>query len=332
MTDAVELSQTVGRIIDSYVAIHDDILAPSTWQAIRRVVPVPGIFEAIPYDAHAQALLMLREDLRNVGAEAAALLASAGPQLPHSRFLAELRPYCLALDDSIARLSAICRQMADKANGAQGPSYAQYQHELAEYHKSIATYTALGERLNETWRAAALDSPPMSDLSGERARSAKQGNESQTFLTLVGEALTAYHRVHSHGDILHLRGWTGVKDVTASAKYRVLVELDPQPPGFELRMYEFLPFPDQTAVIDVVFKGPELVNIRAQLFFSRIGSTAARRFYSDDLLPQMNSLFGHPTRADDDSAIYTRDRVVGVARFVPGTESVSVYLIDERYV
>ena len=332
MTDAAEPRQMVGRILASYVAIHNDILAPSTWHAIRRVLPVPGIFEAIPYDAHAQALLTLREDLRNAGAEAAALLAAVDPLQPVRRFLAELGPYCLALDDSMARLGAICRQMADKANGAQGPSYSQYQHELAEYDQSIATYTALGERVNEARDAAAFDSPPMSDLPGEHARSAKQGNESQTFLTLVGEALTAYHRVHSHGDILHLRAWTGVKDVTASAKYRVLVELDPQPPGFELRIYEFLPFPDQTAVIDVVFKGPELVNIRAQLFFSRSGSTAARRFYSDDLLPQMNSLFGHPTRADDDSAIYTRDRVVGVARFVPGTESVSVWLTDERYV
>ena len=99
--DALSVAVVANGLLAEYVRIHDDIFARSFWRSIRRIIPIPGIFEAIPYATHANSLAVLRNELRLLRGEAAALEA------PDSR--PSMVRFCMAFETSQPRLTRLHR-------------------------------------------------------------------------------------------------------------------------------------------------------------------------------------------------------------------------------
>ncbi|HMP07560.1 MAG TPA: hypothetical protein PJ982_14520, partial [Lacipirellulaceae bacterium] len=146
------LANAVHRILESYIGIHDNIFGVPWYRAIRRVLPIPGIFERIPYREHRDRLASLAEEMRAIRAQVE-LIAEIRPLRPAERSVCRsLQEYCEALLDSIIRLQAICAEMASKADGHPGPAWSEHQLTLDEYEVSCKQYVLVGERLNVALR------------------------------------------------------------------------------------------------------------------------------------------------------------------------------------
>lgn len=146
------LAQAAYRVLNAYIEVHDNILGVPWYRAIRRVIPIPGVFDRIPYPEHRETLSHLAVDLRAVRDKAQALPARS-LTAAEARFGRSLHEYCDALLDSLVRLQRICLSMAEKAEGHPGPSWAEYQRQLAEYEDSCKRYGRAGEILNADFRA-----------------------------------------------------------------------------------------------------------------------------------------------------------------------------------
>jgi hypothetical protein len=152
-TRVLGLANAAHRVLDSYIAIHDNILGVPWHRAIRRVIPIPGIFDRIPYPEHRDRLATLSAELRGVRDEAEALAVSRELSTAEAHFCRSLQEYSDALLDSIVRLQEICHSMASKADGHPGPTWSEYRRELIEYQGSCKRYMRAGERLNVEFRA-----------------------------------------------------------------------------------------------------------------------------------------------------------------------------------
>lgn len=146
------LAQTAYRVLNSYIEVHDNILGVPWYRAIRPVIPIPGIFDRIPYPDHRETLRHLVVELRAVRDEAQAL-STRSLTAAEARFCRSLHEYCDALLDSLVRLQQICHSMAEKAEGHPGPPWAEYQRRLAEYEDSCKRHVRAGEILNVDFRA-----------------------------------------------------------------------------------------------------------------------------------------------------------------------------------
>jgi hypothetical protein len=63
MDDLSSLGQSANHVLSKYIEVHNDIFGSSLWRTIRRTLPIPGFFQAIPYAAHAATLAQLRFEL-----------------------------------------------------------------------------------------------------------------------------------------------------------------------------------------------------------------------------------------------------------------------------
>lgn len=149
---SLDLANTAQRILDTYIAIHDNILGVPWHRAIRRVIPIPGIFDRIPYSEHRDSLAALAAELLVVRGEAETLASSRALSTTETTFCRVLHEYSDALLDSIVRLQEICHSMASKADGHPGPAWSEYQRKLTEYGDACRRYVRVGERLNVEFR------------------------------------------------------------------------------------------------------------------------------------------------------------------------------------
>ena len=139
------LAQEVNNTLGAYVRVHDAIFAFS----FRKLLPIPGLFEAIDYCAHEQTLQGLAARLRDVSARQ---LPSARPPSESQRaFLDALRNYAVALEDTISRLANISASLCRKSKGEPGYQYDTYQEEVKAYDESVQKYVALGQQLNNLY-------------------------------------------------------------------------------------------------------------------------------------------------------------------------------------
>ena len=152
VTEIRSLAVAANDILTEYVAIHNDIFNSSLSRTIRRLIPIPGLFQAIPYETHAQTLCTLRSKLCSLQQEVAGFRASTNSNPPSAAFLSELQRYCSGLDDTLSRLQALCDQLALRADGAPGPSWRKYKSELEQYEQSRQRYGDIGVRLNDLFR------------------------------------------------------------------------------------------------------------------------------------------------------------------------------------
>jgi hypothetical protein len=176
------------------------------------------------------------------------------------------------------------------------------------------------------------------------------------YLELIGTVLGAFRTVISHGDLVNRVGTLRLTDITELPEWRAIAARDPLPIGFLQRVYQFRDAAVGRGVFDAVFRDSKLVNFRAQLFFGGwFGVRSARQFLRATLIPALKGQLGTEERGDSavgmverrvlalkgqlgteergdqDYCLFLKDRIRAVARYVPGTASVSTYLMDESY-
>lgn len=157
-------------------------------------------------------------------------------------------------------------------------------------------------------------------------------DEALDYLSLMRKTYKAYHNIKSHEEYVLMIGKEKILDVSHFPQYLMMEAADPLPPGFERRMYHFREKSIGGGIMDVVFKGNVLANIRAQLFFRGFfAKKKAKKYLRNTMLPVFKSIFGEPYDSNPDNYWFKSSGVIGTACYVPGTPSVSFYLIDEKY-
>lgn len=144
MSTEKQYALTVNNILPQYIAIHDDILKTS----IRRIIPIPGIFQAIDYGSHSKALFNLESQLMTIIAALTLLKDRKDRPASNIEFAAALENYTRALMDSVTRLKDICEKLYMKSQGESGYDMAVYNKDMDNYKISTKRYYELGDALN----------------------------------------------------------------------------------------------------------------------------------------------------------------------------------------
>lgn len=157
-------------------------------------------------------------------------------------------------------------------------------------------------------------------------------DEALDYLSLMRKSYNGYHDIKSHEECVLIIGKEKILDVSHFPRYLMMEAADPLPPGFERRMYHFKDKLIGGGIMDVVFKGNSLANIRAQLFFRGfLAKRKAKKYLRNTMLPAFKSIFGEPYDSNPDNFRFKSSGIIGTACYVTGTPSVSFYLIDEKY-
>lgn len=157
-------------------------------------------------------------------------------------------------------------------------------------------------------------------------------DEALDYLSLIRKSYNGYHDIKSHDEYVSIIGKGKILDVSHFPQYLMMEAADPLPPGFERRMYHFKVKSIGSGIMDVVFKGNSLANIRAQLFFRDFfAKRNAKKYLRNTMLPTFKSIFGEPYDSNPDNYWFKSSGIIGTACYVSGTPSVSIYLIDEKY-
>ena len=156
MISATTAAQAVNNVRAQFVAIHEEIYGTSLWRTLRRLIPLPGLFEAIPYDKHAVRLGALVHALQGVREDTG---RPRGPNLrpANQDFFAQLDAYVGALLDAMGRLRDICVAMQAKAEGSPGPTFAEYNVAVAAYEAARRDCSRLGGPLQLAFSRAASE-------------------------------------------------------------------------------------------------------------------------------------------------------------------------------
>lgn len=141
----VSQANKVGQILHTYVTIHEDIFAGGLIRTLRRLLPFPGLFEAIDFDKHWRDLESIVRELDEISGEIGS--ANAPPQLS-----VPLRRYSEALFAAVSQLGYITRRLADKRDDPSSYTKRQYKTDLDEYEKAVAEYRSKGEQVNRAFR------------------------------------------------------------------------------------------------------------------------------------------------------------------------------------
>jgi len=137
----------VNDILSRYILVHNAIFKFS----IRKLLPIPGLFKAIDYGSHYQALDNLHSELAQTLEAIAQVRASEPASTNTGAFLAALAEYGSALSDTIGSLRDMCSHLYRKSQGATDYSWATYERDNDAYMASVLRYMALGEHLNSLW-------------------------------------------------------------------------------------------------------------------------------------------------------------------------------------
>jgi hypothetical protein len=151
--DALAIGRATAQALDAYVFVHDAIFGVAWYRAIRRIIPIPGVFDRIPYDEHHDTLERIRGDLQRTSQQAQALLQGKPLDEATANFLLVRERYTAALLDAIRHLTQLCQEMAQKAEGRPGPAWSAYRNSLREYEESQRNYIRLGSDMNAAFSA-----------------------------------------------------------------------------------------------------------------------------------------------------------------------------------
>ena len=139
MDDLIPKSLDVHNILTQYIEIHNDIFKSS----LRKIIPIPGVFQAIDYDKHYSSLSELADELKYI-------ISGVGNQNGFARALIE---YAQALLQTIVLFRDMCENLYKKSQGeVSSYSKKQYKIDLDAYNSSAERYRSLGTRLNQYLR------------------------------------------------------------------------------------------------------------------------------------------------------------------------------------
>jgi len=153
------------------------------------------------------------------------------------------------------------------------------------------------------------------------------------YLVLLDTSLNVFRDVRSHGDFVGHLGQSNLMDLTEVPEYAAMEAAVSLPAGFTQRVYQFRDPGLGHGVMDVAFRGIDLVNIRAQLFFRGwFPNAKARKFLVEALLPWFRMMFGDPIRmAGPGYYVFESFGLVAMAGHFPQTGSVTATFTDAPY-
>ena len=145
-TGSLMLAMSVGEILSRYIRIHDQI----TKFSIGRILPIPELFEAIPYCTHEDDLTALLGDLAATRDRISDHFLSLQGVAPaeEREFIEVLDQYAAALNDTVYRLHDISSELCLKSRAEGHYPYRRYRADLASYRESVDRYRRIGQRLN----------------------------------------------------------------------------------------------------------------------------------------------------------------------------------------
>jgi hypothetical protein len=147
MSTSQALAYQINDTLSAYIVVHDAIFAFS----LRKILPIPGLFEPIDYCAHEQTLRSLSMRLNHI--TGMNFLDVRPTSEAEKEFLAILLNYALALQDTTNRLANISANLCRKSVGKSGYRYPDYRTDVSEYDASVKKYSALGGQLNALYNA-----------------------------------------------------------------------------------------------------------------------------------------------------------------------------------
>jgi hypothetical protein len=152
------------------------------------------------------------------------------------------------------------------------------------------------------------------------------------YLDLVNTVARGFRKVASAEELIAILDARRPTDITDVPEIQSMEAAQPLPASFTQRVYQFRDRTLGHGVMDAAFHDGELVNIRAQLIFAGwFGTWRARRFLRDALVPVLCEVFGSPSEQTLDFSVFCSSGLIAVARYVPGTPSVSAALTDDRF-
>ena len=152
------------------------------------------------------------------------------------------------------------------------------------------------------------------------------------YVFLLTQVFRAFRAVTSHEMFLAQLGPQKLTDVTDLPEFQEMKTADPLPPDFSERLYQFREPSLRRGVVEAAIGYGQLVNVRAQLFFSGWRAKGkAKRYYGETLAPTFRELLGRASDEGPHFCTFHPGRLVVHARHVPGLPSVSAHLTDESH-
>jgi hypothetical protein len=155
---------------------------------------------------------------------------------------------------------------------------------------------------------------------------------SLSYLWLLDTVFSAFRELSSHEQLVQRLGPANLSELTDVPELQVIEAVLPLLPGHVQRTYQFRDASLGRGVMDAVFHRAQLVNLRAQLFFRGwFPKSKGRKYLDDVLVPWYRRKLGEPSEQHAEYSLFKSAGLVGVARYVPGTPSVSAHLTDQHY-
>lgn len=123
----------IGNILQSYIAIHDDLFRVS----FSRI-----FYESINFDDYFRRLYYLTDTLDRIVRQ----FPEYSDEVPE--LLLVIKRYCEALRAAMSGLRKICGSLMAKASHQEEYQWTVYQSDLAKYKATVSRYQEIGKRMN----------------------------------------------------------------------------------------------------------------------------------------------------------------------------------------
>lgn len=143
----IELSLDINFLLSQYINIHDDVFKPS----IRRLIPIPGIFKSIDFDANLKKIENINIRLEYCCNKIYFLTDDANKK--EQEYLELLSNYVNVLIKTISYLKIIVEELCSKSQGSSNSNYKlnDYNNDIAKYNQLVQDYTKIGKYLNASF-------------------------------------------------------------------------------------------------------------------------------------------------------------------------------------
>lgn len=131
-------------ILDHYVVVDNDAFKPS----LRRILPIPGVFESIDFERHCGTLARLILALEPVCGMIRGQQFGP-PDSLEDEFAKVLADYAEALLEAIKRLNSILTRLKNEGHMKPATYTAhEYRADVKDYQVAVARYRSWGIRVN----------------------------------------------------------------------------------------------------------------------------------------------------------------------------------------
>ena len=139
-----QLVLQVHSVLQAYIVVHDNVFSNS----LRRILPVPWLFQCVNFEHLAIDLKVLEEDLETIQGEAQAD-AQQDALRDDLALTTSLINYIDILAATIKKLRSICIALHIKSEG-QKYTWAEYRRDLRQYEDLVSQYREAGSELNRS--------------------------------------------------------------------------------------------------------------------------------------------------------------------------------------